>query len=81
MFLLDAIAILLMSLPNPSIQYHSHSSCSVLFSVAFAPDLSSLGIEYLTFNNRPDIVECIEPIDHPLIDFLRDNANYSYRIN
>ena len=54
---------------------------SLIFPSSFAADLSSLGVEYLTFNNRDDIIECVESIDNPIIDFLIDNANYSYRIN
>ena len=54
---------------------------SLIFPASFAHDLSSLGIEYMSFANRDDIVECIESIDNPIIDFLIDNANYSYRIN
>ena len=54
---------------------------SLIFPASFASDLSSLGIEFMTFKNRDDIVECVESIDNPIIDFLIDNANYSYRIN
>ena len=54
---------------------------SLIFPASFAHDLSSLGIEYMSFANRDDIVECVESIDNPIIDFLIDNANYSYRIN
>lgn len=54
---------------------------SLIFPADFASDLASLGIEHLTISSRPDIVECIEPIDHPLIDLLVDNANYAYRIS
>lgn len=45
---------------------------SIIFPSNFASDLSSLGVEYLTFPNRDDIVEVVESIDHPLIDFFRD---------
>ena len=54
---------------------------SLIFPASFAHDLSSLGVEYMTFPNRDDIVEVIESIDNPIIDFLIDHANYSYRIN
>ena len=54
---------------------------SLIFPASFTHDLSSLGVEYFTFPNRDDIVECVEPIDHELIDFLIGHANYSYRIN
>jgi hypothetical protein len=54
---------------------------SLIFPKSFSADLSSLGVEWLEFPNRSDIVECVESIDNPIIDFLIDNANYSYRIN
>jgi hypothetical protein len=54
---------------------------SLIFPASFSDDLTTLGIEHLTFPNRSDIVECIESVDHPLIDFLLDHANYAFRIN
>ena len=53
---------------------------SLIFPVSFADALASLGIEYLTFDSRSDIVEVIESCDHELMHVLKANADYYYRI-
>ena len=54
---------------------------SFIFDHEYAGDLAALGIEYQSHPDNDYELIVDEPCDHPMIDYLMDNADCYYDIN